>query len=107
LEELFKRPQLKHLSGYRAIGLRRLNEKLAMSLMLALHMRKRKIASVEALAEALYIGHDYIDALEWMRSPVAFERCSSKKRNDDYLLSLCGIEWHPSMKSFVFIGTSV
>ena len=103
LETLFQRRKLRPLSVHAVRGLRRLNEKLAMALLLAEHMKQRKIRSIAELAECLYIDGEGLEALRWMRSPVAFARISSQKRYDAYLLALCGIDWDPRTKSFVCI----
>lgn len=106
LTQLFARPELKQLSGHSAVGLCRLEEKLAFALLVAGHMEERNITSVSELAYRLYIGDDHLEVLEWMRSPMAFNRGCSKKRDDEYLLALCGIEWNPHTKSFFFSGNS-
>ena len=106
LTQLFARPELKQLSGYAALGLCRIEEKLEFALLLAGHMQQRNITSVDELAFRLFIGSDHIEVLEWMRSPTAFKKGRSQKRDDEYLLALCGIEWNPHTKSFFFSGSS-
>jgi hypothetical protein len=106
LKQLFACPKLKLLSGYSAVGLCRIEEKLAMALLLTEHMEQQEITSVPELASRLYIGDEYLPALEWMRSPAAFHLNRSKKCTDNYLLALCGIDWNPHTKSFFFSESS-
>jgi len=106
IKQLFGSPILKHLLEHRNLGLDRLKEKLALSLLLTRYMRNRKIRSVEELADRLFIGRDHLEAIQWMRSPTAFKKGNSRECNDEFLLALCGIDFDPRAKSFVFVGNS-
>lgn len=87
------------LQGNLAVGLARIEEKRRVAIVLATYMNKRRIRSVEELANRLYLDGEYLEALKLVRFPSSFHRVN-KRQGDSFLLALCDLEWDPKNKCF-------
>ena|ERR1022692_4155474 len=99
LHKLFARIPVE-LAGHKELGLRRLEMKFRMAVNMLRFMKEHGVKTTGELAELLYCDGPYRYALEMLRYPVAF-RPASKKREDEYLLVLCDLEWHPLKKRWI------
>jgi hypothetical protein len=78
-------------------GIQRVQHKTEMAILLAKYMEEKSIANVKNLAELLFCEPD---ALEYLRFPAAFQT-SSKKRDRDYLIALCGLTYDYAQRRYI------
>lgn len=103
---LFKQTKLQGMESHLHIGLERIAENGAFARTFARYLRERGFTTVEEFANKVYLGDGHIEALDWLRFPIAFRFNDRKKSGyDRYILALSDLEWDPRMKQYYTINT--